>query len=289
MTRSASLVDDSGNVLLSLDADGADGTTAPLVLTALDLGYPSVRENSAPLSGMSGELDVTQYMGGRAITAEIGFRTPSSSIGSLQDTIRGLMHPGRRYWLYAQMDGWPAPRMIRVRGAAVTMPAGALPWTGQLGWKAALPTFQDVTASTQTLAPQASTGGGMSFPVTLPMSFAPGLVPGAAVITVSGNANVRPTIDVYGPCTGPLVRVVDTGAQMSFSGLSVAAGSYLHIDCQARTITLNNDPSQSVYNFLDFSTSQWLWLPPGSPQVVFSPASASSPCVAVFTWRSQWL
>jgi hypothetical protein len=289
VTRSASLVDDSGNVLLSLDADGLDGSSAALVLTALDLGFPAVRENSTALSGMSGELDVTQYMGGRAITAEVGFASPSSSIGPLQDTIRGLMHPGRRYWLYVQLDGWSAPRMIRVRGASLTMPTGPLPWTGQLGWKAALPTFQDAAATTLTLSPQASSGGGETLPETLPEAFSPGLEPGAAIVTVSGNANARPTVDIYGPCSGPLVRVVNTGAQMSFTGLSIAAGSYLHIDCQARTITLNSDPSQSVYNFLDFSTSQWLWLPPGSPQVVFSPSSSSSPCVAVMSWHAQWL
>jgi hypothetical protein len=97
------------------------------------------------------------------------------------------------------------------------------------------------------------------------------------------------TVDIYGPCSGPLFRVVNTGATLSFSSLSLAAGDYLHIDTAARTITLNNDPSQSRYDALDMATSQWPSLPPGSPQVVFSPASSSAGCVAVVSWRSTWL
>lgn len=279
---SATLVDDNGNVLLTIDRN-----SAALTLKQLDLGYPTVREATSDLSGMSGENDVTQFMGGRAITAEVWL--PQTGVGPLMDTVRGLMHPGRRMWLYVWRDDWGVSRRIRVRGASLAAPNGQLPLQAQLGWKAPKPTFQDVVASTQTLMPQASAGGGMSLPMTFPMSFQPGLVPGAAIVTVSGNANARPTIDIYGPCSGPLVRVVDTGAQMSFSGLSIAAGSYLHIDCDARTITLNSDPAQSQYNYLDFATSQWLWLPPGSPQVVFSPVSSSAPCNAVLTWRGQYL
>lgn len=286
MSRSASLVDDSGNVLLTLDSDSMDGS---LVLTSLDLGYPSPREASTVLSGQDGENDVTTYTGGRAITAEVGFVTPSDTIGSLQDTVRGLMHPGRRYWLYVQQDGWSGQRMIRVRGASLAMPTGPLPWVGQLGWKAPGATFQDVTASSVTLSPQAQSSGGMTLPMSFPMSFQPGLVPGASILTVNGTAPAPPVVDMYGPCSDPLFRVVTTGQQVSLPGLSIAAGSFVRVDVAARTVLLNNDPAQSQLNRVDYSSSSWPLLPTGSPEVVFSPSSTGAGCQAVLSWRSQWL
>lgn len=275
---SVRLVDDTGVTQITLDTDP--------ILTTLDLGYPTVRESTVNSSGMDGEDDLTQYTGGRAIVAEVAFASDSAL--QQMDAVRGLMHPGRRYWLHVLRDGWAAERRIRVRGATLSM-SGTIPWTGQLGWKAPGATFQAVTASSVTLNPAGQSTGGMAFPVTLPMSFQPGLVPGASVVSVGGTANAYPTIDIYGPCTGPLFRVVDTGATLSFPNLSIAQGDYLHIDTSARTITLNNDPAQSQYAQLDFGASTWPTLPYGNPQVVFSPQSASSGCVAVVSWRSQWL
>jgi hypothetical protein len=280
---SARLVDDSGNVLLNMDRD-----LTGLVLNTIDLGFPAVREATSNLSGQDGELDLTQLTGGRAITAEVTL--PVSGVGPLMDTVRGLMHPGRRMWLYVHRDDWSADRMIRVRGASLVASSGRPPLTAQLGWKAASPTLQDIAMSSVTLSPTGNSGGGgMTFPQTFPETFAAGLVPGASILTVNGSANASPLIDIYGPCSAPLFRVVDTGDQMSFSGLTINSGDYLHIDVAARTITLNNDPTQSRYNFLDFSTSSWPVLPPGFPQVVFSPASSSPGCQAVLSWSSQWL
>lgn len=275
-------MDDSGNTLLTLD----DSPDVGLILTSVDLGYATVRESMTPLSGQDGELDLTQYTGGRAITAEVGF--PVTATGPLIDTVRGLMHPGRRMWLQVQMDDWTAERRIKVRGASLTAPTGPLPWTAQLGWKAASGTLEDVALSTTTLLPVGGASGGMTFPMTFPLAFQPGLVPGASVLSVSGTVGAPPTIDIYGPCSGPLFRVVDTGIEMSFPSLTINAGDFVHIDVAARTITVNNDPSQSRYSYLDFAASAWPLLPPGSPQVVFSPASSSAGCEAVVSWRSQW-
>jgi hypothetical protein len=279
---SARLVDDSGTTLLTMDRD-----LTGLILNTIDLGTPTVRENTTPLSGQSGELDLTRYTGGRAITAEVTL--PVSGVGPLMDTVRGLMHPGRRMWLYVHRDDWSADRRIRVRGATLTQASGALPLKAQLGWKAPGPAFQDLAASSVSLSPSAQPGGGVTAPITAPVSLSPGLAPGASQLTVGGNMPALPTIDVYGPCSGPLIRVVDTGLQLSFSQLSINSGDYLHIDCAGRTITLNNDPAQSRYQQLDFSTSNWFALPNGSPQVVFSPTSSSTGCVAVVSWTNQWL
>jgi hypothetical protein len=282
VANTARLVDDAGNTIVTLGND-ALGTN----LKSVNLGFPSFREATTPLSGQDGEYDVTQLVGSRAVTAEVEFTdTVSASVGI--DLLGGLLHPGRRYWLYVQMDGWARERMIRVRGASFTPNTTSIPWGAQLGWKAPAPLLLDTTLSSQTLSPTAQPGGGMTFPMTFPMTFAPGLVPGAAILSVGGTVNASPVVDIYGPCTSPLFRVVDTGRTMSFTGLTVNQGDYLHIDVQARTINLNSDPNQSQYDRLDMATSQWPTLPPGSPQVVFSPASSSAGCAAVVSWRNSW-
>ncbi len=279
---SARLVDDGGETLLSMGMGYAD-----VALSQIDLGFPDARESSTPLSGQDGAWDTTSLVGGRGITAEVTVHEPGT-VGASQDVLRALMHPRRRMWLYVSRDDWAADRRIRVRGASLATANGRFPITAQLAWRAATPTLEDVTATSVTLNPVADSGGGLSLPTVFPLAFAPGLVPGATIVSVGGTADASPTVDVYGPCTDPLIRVVGSG-ELSFTGLTVRAGDYLHIDVADRSITLNNDAAQSQYHRLNFGASTWPTLPPGSAQVVFSPASAEAGCVAVVSWRSQWM
>jgi hypothetical protein len=109
VTNTVRLVSDAGATLVQFTDDATQA-----ILTGLDLGFPAVREATTPLSGQDGEFDVTQLVGSRAITAEVAF-LPNQAAANL-DTLRGLMHPGRRYWLNVQMDGWPAERMSECAG-----------------------------------------------------------------------------------------------------------------------------------------------------------------------------
>lgn len=278
------LVNDAGDDLLVFDGDAV--TNLNPVLRNFDPGYPAVRDVTTAVPGQDGETDTTLHMGSRAITAEV--LLGMSGVVPVADRIRSLMHPGLRMWLHVRMDDWPDERRIRVRGASLALPMGPLPWAAQLGWVAPSPTFEEVTQQSVTLAPQGSALGGMTMPEEFPLTFDPGLVPGAALIDVGGSVPVPPVIDIFGPCTDPLVRVVDTGAQMILRG-DIAAGDFVRIDTAARTILRNNDPNYSVYGTLDFATSSWLTLPVGQVQVVFSPQSSSGNCQAVLRWASRWL
>ncbi len=280
------LVSDSGADLLSFDGDAVRNFNP--VLRELDLGYPAVRDVTEAIPGMDGEVDSTLYMGSRAITAEV-LLGMSAEVVPLADKIRALMQPGRRMWLHVRMDGWSDERRIRVRGASLALPTGPLPWSAQLGWVAPDPTFQELTQQSVTLSPQGSAVGGTTFPREFPFAFDPGLVPGAAVVDVGGTVSVPPVVDIYGPCTDPLVRVVNTGAQMILRG-DIAAGDFVRINTFDRTILRNNDPNYSVYGTLDFAASTWLTLPVGQDvQVVFSPQSSSVGCQAVLRWANRWL
>jgi hypothetical protein len=276
------LVDISGNTLYSADSFSS------AKLTSLDLGYPTIRAVTVPISGAHGQTDTTQWFGDRAITAELTMpERPWTD--SAVDALAGLMDPSQRLWLYVQRPNWPSERRILIRPATFVCPPG-LVRKAQAGWIAPAGLLEAAAAVQVSLQPQQAGTGGVAIPLAIPMVLSAGLAPGAALVNVDGNTNVPPTIDIYGPCSDPLVRCVTTGRQVSFAGFSIAAGDYLHVDMAARTVTLNGDPSQSRYNRRDLSTSSWWSLPAGTGvQVAFSATGPSAPCQAVVSWRPRFI
>jgi hypothetical protein len=259
------------------------------ILNSLDLGYPTVRAVTTAVSGAHGNTDTTRWFGDRAITAT--FTMPERPwTDSAVDALAGLMDPGRRLWLYVRRPNWASERRILVRPATFTCPPGAMR-QAQAGWVAPAGLFEDSTLSAVTLTPSSSTpAGGVAFPLTIPMVLGAGVAPGAAVIEVDGNTATPPTIDIYGPCANPIIRCMTTGQQVSFPSFSVAAGDYLHIDMQARTVTLNNNPAMSRYNKRDLASSSWWSLPTGAAvQVVFIASSPGPSSNAVMSWRSRYV
>ncbi len=280
MTTSARLVDSAGTELLRMDP-----TWAEFTLNRLDLGFPEVRAVSDPLAGGDGEVDSTQYVGARAITAAL---TLSRPVGPKLDLLRGLCHPGRRLWLHVARDDWDGERRILVRGNDVAaVPANLT--RAQVGWRAPAGLLEAVAADSVTLSPVGNASGGAAYPLTYPVAFNPGLVPGAALLQVGGTVPAPPIIDIYGPCHDPLVRLIGTGEQVRLL-MPVAAGQFVRVDMTARTVLLNGDPNQSRYGRLDFATSSWWALSVGNAvQVVFSPEGPGAGCQAVLRWRRKWI
>ncbi len=280
MTTTARLVDFAGTELLRMDPVWAD-----FCLNRLDLGWPEVRAVSEALAGGEGEVDATQYIGARAITAALTLARP---VGQKIDLLRGLCHQGRRLWLHVNRDDWDGERRILVRGNDVAaVPANLT--RAQVGWRAPAGLLEAVTADSVTLSPVGQASGGAAYPVTYPLAFDPGLVPGAALLRVGGTVPAPPVIDIYGPCHDPLVRLVGTGEQVRLL-MPVAAGQFVRVRMAARTVLLNGDPNQSRYGRLDFASSSWWSLPVGAAvQVVFSPEAPSAGCQAVLRWRRTWI
>ncbi len=277
------------NTLRVVRPDGVEvlnlGMDESYILTSLDLGFPDVRDSSETVPGMDGEVDTTAHVGARAITAEVF--VSQSGTGPLVDKLAGVMHPGARHWLYVGRADWPGERRILARGGTFACPPGNVR-RAQMGFRCPAGLLEDAAEESVTLAPQGSATGGMTMPEEFPLTFDPGLVPGARLIDVGGTVSTLPVVDIFGPCTDPLVRVVGTGAQMTIRG-DIAAGDFVRIDTAARTILRNNDPNFSVYGQLDFATSSWLILPVGNAQVVFSPLSSSGNCQAIMRWAKRWL
>jgi hypothetical protein len=264
------------------------GWTPAGILEQLDLGFPAPREVTAPRAGTHGTVDSTRWAGARAITMQVAMPAQPDTDTAV-DNLAGLLNPQLRLWLYVQRPGWASERRILVRGATFTCPPGILR-KAQAGWVAPNALLEDADESATTLMPSGTGTGGVSMPITMPVTFAGGVISGSAFVNVGGTAPAPVQIDVYGPCSDPMVRCIDTAEQIKFTGITIAAGDFLRIDTANRTAYLNGLTDQSRYNKIDFLSSTWLTLPPGrTSQVVFSPTSPSGNCQAVLTWRARYL
>ncbi|GAC1610348.1 MAG: hypothetical protein NVS3B26_16620 [Mycobacteriales bacterium] len=274
------VVTPDGTQLLSL---GINPST--YILKKLELGFPTPRADTQALPGRDGEFDVTSRLGARVITAEVAVAQVNT--GPLVDQLAALMYPGTRNYLYINRPDWGGERRIVAHGETFTCPAGTSR-TAQMGFRCPSGLLEDVVQPSQNIAASGPISGGLILPQALPLVFSVGPVQGTAQVAVGGTVPAFPVIDIYGPCTNPVFRVVTTGAQIKLN-VSINSGDFVRVDCGARTISLNGVASQSLYSQLDFATSTWLTLPLGTSSLIFSPATSSSPCMAALRWTQRWI
>jgi hypothetical protein len=83
--------------------------------------------------------------------------------------------------------------------------------------------------------------GGLTFPVTFPVTFGGGGSFGSIAAPNGGNQEMRPTFVITGPCTNPVVQNSTTGWILSFSnpaqtGYTLNPGDTLAVDTDARSV-----------------------------------------------------
>ena len=105
--------------------------------------------------------------------------------------------------------------------------------------------------------------GGMVLPVKFPFTFSPS-AGGTAPVSNVGNRPTPPAFRIYGQCTNPQILLVETGERIVLSG-TVAAGDFLEIDTQRRSVSLNGLTSRN--NFIVPATTEWFELPKGGSTI----------------------
>lgn len=117
------------------------------------------------------------------------------------------------------------------------------------------------TLITATGTALSTTGGGDIFPDLWPDLFAASAA-GTTSFTNAGTASTQPLLRVYGLVTAASIvlgtsRIVLTG--------SIAAGDYVEIDLQTRSLTLvSGGVRTNAAGMLDAGASTWFSLPPGA-------------------------
>ena len=184
-----------------------------------------------------------------------------------------------------------------------TPPSGALS-SGEPAWQNGKPyfvvglsgsTFKLDTSPGGTGLASTSTGsgtvtdlGGVSIPVggvVMPASTAPS----PSIVTSAGASPSQWTAALYGPCTGPKLANDTTGLTLEFTDdLVLAPGEFAQLDSATRTVTRNNDPGQVITGNLNFRTSDWWLVQPGTNLLRYYPSSAGAGSVALVSFRAAW-
>jgi hypothetical protein len=141
--------------------------------------------------------------------------------------------------------------------------------------------YSDATVTT-TLSSTTITGG-KSFPWTFPFTFGATGNVGTANIVNLGNYGAPIQVEIHGPIVQPRLRNETTNKEIFYNG-TLAAGEWLVIDPEARTVLLNGTANR--YYLL--GATDWWDLAPGNNQVRFT-GLTSTGALAHLTHGSAWI
>lgn len=291
MTTSVRLGDADGNTLLWIRPQMASVDDAIFCEDdEIPMAGPRVVDQARP--GRSGIIDRTGFHDGTTYKASIIIQDTSDGTSRHEwaDTLRGLVAPSQRPYLYVQRDGWPGERRAQVRGDSfsfVSNGQAAVLLRGSLQLVIPDGEFEDSVQQMASIFPLAASVG-VSFPISFPLSFTVSASPNAVILTSGGNQPTPPLLRIYGACTDPAITNTTTGQQIKFSGLSVTAGSYLDVDVAGREVLMNGDPNLSFYSKLDFTQSTWWEIQPGQNLITVTTTSQDSSCELYVFWRDRW-
>lgn len=273
----------------SLQIDNASG----YILQTYNLGWPSVREVMQNKTDANGARDRTVLHGPRAFSVAVQLNSESSGVASavLRDRLAAFAHPARRPVAYLQEAGDSRERLLRLRGTTVAVPMMHPLFNAMtVSWIVPSGVIESAARSTFRVNAADLTGAdGITFPITFPISWPTAIASGSGTLTTVGNADTPPVLRIYGPCTDPVVVHVEQEKQLAFTGLTIAAGQFLEVDVDRRTVLYQGNTNDPRYDTLDFSVSEWWQLLPGQQTIRFLPATSSPPSLVELEWADMWL
>jgi hypothetical protein len=257
----------------------------------VDLGYPESRAVSNYRPGRSGSDDETLLHGARPVTVSAQvFEHNGKQLGGWLDELAWFLNPGRRPFLEFRRAGQTV-RRLRLRADSRSDPIRAGIGSRievSASWVA--PSGREESAQLSTLTANPEEGEeGREYPLTFNRVYPESSGLGTIQVVNQGNADADPVIRIFGPCTDPRVINETSGDEIAFDGITVVAGDWLEVDASEATVLLNGDPAQSRFQFVDFPSSRFWTLQPGTNAVRFAPASSSGASVCEVRWRSSWL
>ena len=109
---------------------------------------------------------------------------------------------------------------------------------------------------------------------------------GPLSITNAGSVAANPTLTVSGPISNPVFTNSTTGKSLSLT-TTIAAGGSVTVDFGARTIV--NQAGTSIYSSLNYTTSQWWDLSPGTNSLTVTGTWTVAGGVFSVGWKDAWL
>lgn len=267
---------------------------------SLDLGWPDVRDVVSNRPSQDGVDDRTQYMGSRAISADITAMA-SAGVGKIDDVASSFapfMVPSARPVLHYVLDRSGATeRTLTLRSAGYAWPiAGPFQRDIQLQWVAADPVARDPVVQIAT-AWSGTTGAlGRVYNLVFDRAYPVGSgVATTGTIIGHGDVPIRPYVRIFGPITAPIVMFQTTGPPIVGYAIALTnridAGHFVGVDTVAHTAYMDDDPTQSVLADLDWGNTFWPVLPnaPDSTLLSLTGTGTTSSTQVAVTWQDGYL
>jgi len=244
-----------------LDLECEDGFT----VNSFEIGFPVVREVTRGRAISDGVFDDTRYLGARVVTVTLrmvsGGCNPAGSSQSLIDQVMPYLSPRRRprlVWSLQRDPGEMRSATVRGLNAPVIITQKAYPTV----------VFQWVTIDSFTESPLLNCLSvrpddppeeeGREYDLTFDRQYVPIPPVGGFFAFNAGNAPAHWRATITALATDPTLTVGSN--QLIFDrngGISLVTGQTLVIDTKERTILLNDDPTESRYDRVNFE--DWVW------------------------------
>jgi hypothetical protein len=240
-----------------------------------------------PRSGDHGGWPSPAYYAPRTMTWTVTASAPTQALRDLARSILQAAVPVSDLAVLTYDE--PVPKQALVRRS------GKIPET--------YPTLADVTFSVLLVAPDPrkygtqlksdvaytlnNSGIGFTLPLALPLALPAQPVGGTLQLLNAGNFETRPVVTISGPITAPALVNQTTGQTVSWSGLTVPAGSTLTVDFNVRQATLGGAGATAAYRPAD-AFSVWWTMPPGMSTIQLT-GSADTGASMVCQWRDSYM
>ena len=274
-----------------------------------DPGYPENRVVADPRPFAHGSFDYTKYFGPREVSIEFMI-LPQIAAGvdraTVIDTLRGLCNPALTCYLIDDLEPSRAARRILIKPSQFSIPYEFVNRNyGQISWRCPDGYWEDYNATSITIGISSGGGGGggggavgRQYPLIYPKSFGgvgsqPPPVTGNAV-QVGGNIETYPVVRLNGPFSEGTLTNSTTTKQLKFNPFNsaVGAGEYVSVDFRNKTALRGSGSvaTESVYDKIDWSVSQWWSLPVGTNSIAFSPVgNIVGVTNAQVSFRNAWI
>lgn len=272
--------------------DPSFGNNDDVTWSSLSIGSPEIRGASENRVSGDGTFDRTRWHGARSVSLEARLaQAPAAKV----DALSRFLHPVRRPYLVVTDTDWaPTSRRMMLRSNQWTTQdlIHTSSWFRdiQLQWTAPAGVWESFD---QYLFTAVVAGGatGRTYPMTSPRTYPPTGAAGAVSFTNPGNGLSDWTARLYGPCIGPRITDDLTGESIVFkSSLVLGAGEYVELSSADLTAYANSDPTLSRMHHIDFATSTWWKVSPGSNTIRYNPVEGVDVgCIAEFEFRPTWL
>lgn len=131
----------------------------------------------------------------------------------------------------------------------------------------------------------AASSGGLTYPITYPLTWGTVTSPGTLTITNSGDYNTPPVFTITGPCSIPSITRQDTGQQVLFD-VTLSATDVLTVSPLDSSVTLNGS---AIYAALDPTSAPIAgFLMPTGMTTIGLHAATGTPTLTA-TWQSAYL